>query len=927
MPERDCMHDSRYIIGIDLGTTNIAAFYVDTYSPDLTIHKFPIPQIVAVGELAERDLLPSFCYLPAREELPEGALRLPWDEAPELTVGVFARDHGASSPSRQIVSAKSWLAHAGIDRSKPILPWGSDLGPRMVSPIEVTATFLRHLRSAWDQRFGSVRDRDGSPCIMAEQQTVVTIPASFDETARELTLDAARRAGLKELTLLEEPLAAFYAWLNRHEESWREKLAPGERVLVVDVGGGTTDFSFIEMDEQGGLHRFAVGDHLLLGGDNIDIAIARGLEQEWKTKLPTGEWAMLCQRARAAKEQILEGGEGAVDITLLSKGSSVLQNVRKAKLTREQVNELLESGFYPLVPADAPPPRRGATGIRQMGLPYAQEPAVTVHLLQFLRYASHVAKGGDGLPGSELLYPHKILFNGGSMKSRIARLRVLAALESWFPGQPAPDELAGEDYSLAVAIGAAYYGRVRRGTGVKVRGGISRAYFIKVAAPDAASRFVCVMARDTDESTRVEVPGNYRLQTNEKVLFELHSSATRLHDAPGELLSEEAQDDLSQVAPLVSVLRFGKGEKRAIDVRVATQLTEIGTLEVVLESLQTEHRWPLHFDLRPSAGDAAADAPAQIVVDAASTAAARESLHAIFLKEIERLPKLVNSLEQTLDLTRDEWSISILRELADSCLELTGERARTPQHEARWLNLTGFCMRPGFGDAADSLRMRELWKLWFEGVQHDRQPQVIAEWWVFWRRVASGLKSGHQIAIDDMLEKILIPKGNYRGKIREGDQAKQEMWRCLGSLEQLPSKRKRRIGTLLVERLPRLEPYEYWVLARLGARHLFHAPLNYVLPADAAAQWLRPLLDTTPPAQAARMRLFAISMIGAQTGERSLDLPPDLQHECQSFLADHQAPSQWQERLVHRIHESREEGAQILGDSLPIGLQMVDASD
>lgn len=900
----------------------MAAFYVDTYADSPSIERFDVTQLVALGELADEPLLPSFCYLPAVNALPKGSIALPWEPEPEQTVGVLAREEGAKVPSRQIYSAKSWLAHAGIDRTQPILPWGSELEDRMMSPIAVTASYLAHIRAAWDHCFGKVKDADGSPCFLADQQTIITIPASFDETARELTLEAARQAGYKDLTLLEEPLSAFYAWLNRHGDQWKEVLKPGERVLVVDVGGGTTDFSFIEMDEDGSLRRFAVGDHLLLGGDNIDIALAREIEQEWGSKLEVGEWSMLVQHCRHAKEQILNEGAEKIDITLLARGSSVLQNVRRATLTREHLLNVLKEGFYPLPDRETPPPRK-ARGMRQMGLPYASEPAVTVHLLEFLRYAQRVTMRDETT--DSLLYPDKVLFNGGSMKSDTARERVLAALASWFPEQPAPSELAGEDYSLAVAVGAAYYGRVRRGTGVKVRGGISRAYFIQAAAEQGEKRFVCVMSRDTDENEAVRVPGKYKLQTNEKVLFNLYSSSTRLHDVPGNMLRDD--DELSPIAPLVSVLRYGKGDKATIDVHLATMLNEVGTLEVNVEAEATEHRWPLRFDLRAVRDAQPQETPEAVLVDTAKLEAAKAAIAVAFEEESERLPQLINELEELLDLPREQWALPILRELYDTLANLADERGRSPDHEVRWLNLAGWCLRPGFGDPADKLRMRSAWKMWFEGPAHARQTQAVAEWWVFWRRIAPGLKSGHHIAIDDSLEKVLIPRGKYRQHIREGDQAKHEMWRCLGALEQLPVKRKRRIGSVLLERLKKLSAQELWVLARLGSRHLFHAPVNHVLPARDASDWVRSLMKAKVASNTRKMRQFAVSMIATKTGDRNLDLPPDVISECKALLAGEDAPAAWRERLQQRQVESAEDAAQILGDSLPLGLSIVDLEE
>jgi molecular chaperone DnaK (HSP70) len=413
-------NDSRYIVGIDLGTTNSAVYFIDTSLKRLTIKHFKVPQLKAAGEVDEGDLLPSFCYLPGATELPNGALELPWNPKAELAVGTFARDQGALVPGRLVASTKSWLSHSGVDREQAFLPWGSDLPGQNKSPVDVTALYLGHVRDAWNHRFSGMQDDDGTPCTLANQQVVVTIPASFDETARELTIEAARRAQYPELTLLEEPLAAFYAWLNKVGTRWKRHLKAGEKAVIIDVGGGTTDFSVVEMDDNGGLHRFAVGEHLLLGGDNIDISLARLIEQEWNEKLVPAEWSMLCQLCRQAKERLLEDEKlKSTEVTLIRRGSSVIAGSKTAKLTRERLYGLLDEGFYPSVPEDAPAPKRRG-GIREMGLPYAAEPAVTLHLLHFLRFAARAA--GDESGG--LLYPNKILFNGGSMITPHTRGRI-----------------------------------------------------------------------------------------------------------------------------------------------------------------------------------------------------------------------------------------------------------------------------------------------------------------------------------------------------------------------------------------------------------------------------------------------------------------------------------------------------------------------
>ena len=962
------MHDSRFIIGIDLGTTNIALFYIDTEQSDAMMNQFKIPQLVAAGEVDELSLLPSFCYLPRTEELLAGNLGLPWEEQPESAVGKFARDYGATVPSQFIASAKSWLVHAGVDRTKPILPWGCPPQQKSKSPLEVTMCYLSHLKNAWNTAFKRIKDRSGSSCLLEEQQVTITIPASFDEVARDLTIKAAELAGLKNIALVEEPLAALYAWLQKNEDTWQDSVKPGEKILVIDVGGGTTDFSLIEMDINQVLHRYAVGEHLLLGGDNIDMAIARRIEESWGVKLTANEWSKLCQQCRNAKESLLSTDRNEVDVTLMTGGSSVLANLKKAVLTRGELIEILESGFYPQPEVDSVITKT-QSGIREMGLPYAANPAITEHLLEFLRYAESVAKcirevaadnnnaedkkiigkpkpslqekSSDRVPTSGIAprnssgngghvkmknlvtHPEKVLFNGGSMASEGVRKRIMSVISSWHPELPPPEELHGEDLSLAVAIGATYYGRVRRGWGVKVRGGISRSYYLEVVAGTGSRKLVCVMSRDTDENVKVDVPGVYRLQTNQKVLFNLYSSATRLFDEPGSVVDDT--EELTLVAPLITVLQFGKTESKSVEVRISSEETEVGALRIFLISTATGHQWPLQFDLRPIPEQGPNnDREGLLVVDSTKLNAARGLLKDYFSTNQEKLPGLMSDIENLLGIPRRKWSIPLLRELVDTLQDLEVYRKQSAKHEMRWLNFLGFFLRPGFGDPEDSLRLRSVWKLWFNGPIYSKEVQVVSEWWVLWRRIAPGLKAGHQLTIASVLRKHLFPKSTYQEKIRYGDQVKQEMWRCLGALELLSVEMKTLIGNILLKRGKKLLSSELWVIARLGSRKMFHAPGNFVLPANTVGPWINQLMTLRPLNSANNYHLFALTRLATITGDRSKDLSSSMIERVHQFLESNNCLQTWLEHLKRPTSDSPDETAKVLGDALPLGLTLID---
>ncbi len=907
------MTDSRYIVGVDLGTTNIAVAYIDTEKTPDTITVFPVPQLIAPGEIGENPLLPACCFIPAVKQVQPGSLNLPWNKKLDYAIGVYAREEGPSTPKRFISSAKSWLCHAGVNRREKILPWGQDKAAYSISPLEVTTRYLDHLKQSWNHKFKRRRDRDGNRCTLETQQVVVTVPASFDETARELTLEAARNAGFKNLTLQEEPLAAFYAWLDQNRNNWKQEIPESGAALVIDVGGGTSDFSLIELDSEGVLNRTATGEHLLLGGDNIDIALAKKIESEWNTHLPPGEWASLCQQTRKAKELILGGNADSADVTLLGSGSSVIGGARKSQVRKKELAKLLDEGFFPEIPADSTSPERRG-GIRAMGLPYAADPALPRHLLAFLRYA---AKLKDET-GSGILCPDRVLFNGGAMIPDSIRNRILKIIESWFPGKDI-SELESAGLNLAVARGAAVYGRTRRGDGIKVKSGAARSYYLQIEG-NKPDNHLCVMPRGVEENRKQAINRGFVLEANRKVSFPLFSSATRIKDKTGDFVPDS--DELTPVKNLISVIKFGKSGARSIHAGITAELTESGLLQVCLESKDTNHVWPLHFDTRELAESQPKEEEKAVqVVDAAKIGEAAKLIEKLFLKEPANLPSIAKSLEKTLGLPRQEWPLPLLRELADALLKLPGKMLKTPQQENRWLNLTGFCLRPGFGDPADRLRLQKIWKHWFSGLKNPNNAQTAAEWWVFWRRVAPGLATGHQRTIFQVLAKQLFPKDKLLKQHKLGAQVHMEMWRCIGSLELLQPDRKTAIGELLTASLNKLREFEFWVIGRLAARHLFHASAENLVPSGTATRWAEKLLTMKKPD---RQCLFALSRIAAVTSDRHLDITPAMKSKIRKTLTLHNAPEAWLKHLDGITADTGDEQKQILGDSLPLGLKLAE---
>ena len=909
------MSSSRYVVGIDLGTTNSALAFADSFENFANVRTLKIPQLKAPGELIESELLPSFAYSPDMAKLPEGALRLPWGKTPSCAIGTIARDCGCQTPIRFIASTKSWLCHPGVDRRAKILPWGLATAPDPKSPVDVSRLILEQLRDAWNHA------HPDAP--LAKQEIAITVPASFDEVARELTIEAAQQAGLHNISVMEEPLAAFYAWLDAEGPAWKEKLLPGESALVVDVGGGTSDFSIITLGLDGVLSRGAAGDHLLLGGDNVDMAIARQVESEWGKPLPPDEWSTLCQLARDAKERILGQNLDEVKIALLSKGSSVVASSKSATLLKSELMKVIKEGFLPAIAASEEPTKRGA-GIKRMGLPYESDPAITKHLLEFLRYASKMmpaAKGSD--PKGGPFRPDKILFNGGALIPSSLRTRIVSVLTSWFPGAKAPAELRSKDLSLAVAIGAAKALAARHGAGVKVKSGTVRSYYVEVAtgAQDAKS-FICVMPRGASENERMATPRKFLLEANKPVSFPLWSAHARPDDKIGDELKKD--EGLARLSAIVAIVRNQGSE--AFESQVFSELSSTGILELSIESVATKQRWPLKFDIRAPGEEKREATPSEkeYSIDAATVEKAVSALKEAFAGGAPKdlVSSAAKRLETLLELPRKDWSMQTLRTLCDTLLEELENPAGDAMRESRLLNLCGFCLRPGIGDYADPDRISKVWKLWLRGLNNASDSQAEAEWWVLWRRIAPGLRQGQQRTIFQTLWGLLCAKGEYSTKLKKSPQVRIEMWRCMGAIELMPTDRKVAVGDILASRAAKLEVHELWVLGRLGTRRLFNAPASSAVPAKTAAEWLGSIIASTKGTPT-KERLFAVSRLAALCGDRALDLAPERIAEAKEFLKESDAPAQWLRHLENAEEESAEESAGILGDTLPLGLKLL----
>ncbi len=856
-------------VGIDLGTTNSALAYVEQTENELPdypeIKVLQIPQYIAAGQAEARRTLPSFLFL-----------------GDQTYVGAYAREQGALVPTKSVHSAKSWLSNPEVDRTAKILPWDAQEGGRVLSPVEVSTAILAQIRDAWNQ------EHPNAP--LADQEIVLTVPASFDEEARELTVQAARDAGLEKLTLVEEPAAAFYSWIANHLAQSQKSLFDGQLVLVCDVGGGTSDFTLIRVHRDGDKIEFtrtAVGKHLLLGGDNLDLTLAWLVEAKLGTQLSIRQRSGLRRQCAAAKERILaDPNLKSVEITVLGGGSSLVGGTLKTEILREEALELTLEGFLPFCSLDEKPSEEKRSLFRELGLPYVSDPAVTRHLAAFLS-ANENAK------------PDAILFNGGFFIPDICQQRVADVMERWYGQRPLI--LENRDLDLAVAVGAAYYSYVKAtGAGLLVRGGLPRAYYVGIGENEA----VCLVPRGAEEGQTLELDSqDLHLVANKPVSFRLYSSLTRVDDQVGQTLSMEEAGELHLHAPLDAVIRFGKSGERLVPVKLRAHLTEVGTLEVWADSKISDHHWRLQFELRKKATTSSGKPVAVVSED--SLAKADAMLESTFKSGTLAPEELPGKLEQTLALGRNSWPLSAIRRLSDRLLELAEGRRKSPALEMRWLNLTGFCMRPGFGFPGDDFRIEQARRIYAGGLQFANQVQNEIDWWIFWGRVAGGLNKNQQVDVFQRLSPVLLPRGGKRPRLNNS--LLREMWRTAASLELLPLQTKTQLGDALLAQVKKGEMVDngLWCLSRIGARKLFYGPINQVLAPPIATRWVEALLKI-PKSQ------DALVSIARRTGDSTRDLAP-----ATIELVRRKIP----ESLIPALEgEVEEDLGKVFGEELPSGL-------
>ena len=975
---------SAFIVGIDLGTTNSAVMSIDLSAGAGEIESFPLFQKTAPGESDNRLTLPSFLFI---------------DPSGDVEVGTYARDFGALQPGRLIWSAKSWLCHSQVDRTAAFLPWKASDDVKKMSPVDAQSQYLKFIADRWNDA------HPGAP--LDKQDIVITLPASFDETARQLTIRAAAKAGLNKVVLIEEPQAAFYAWIyktikqerceaplqgnrewgignsisptaNLNPQSTPYSLLPtpySPLVLVIDVGGGTSDFSLIRIVQENQInsensdechavsfHRIAVGDHLLLGGDNLDLTLARLLESKFDqqgVKLTDRQWQTLVRQSRIVKETLL--GENAPETCTASipaAGSRLMAKSLYLTVTKEEVVSALLEGFFPFVDLTAKPDRR-RSGFQEFGLPFASDPAITRYLAAFLTNAN-------------CSRPDAVLFNGGMFESPLTKQRILDQLSRWFSpadGEPwRPVVLDNDALDLAVARGAAYFGLIRRleklqSSGAqkdairqvplfRIHATLARSYYIGLEH-DGKLRAMCIAPADIQEGQTLEIQNDQlRLQTNAPVVFPLFVSSSRTTDKPGEIIDLD-ENQMRALAPLRTVIKLRGETADSLRVNIQTHLTDSGALELFLASNEGSGRWRLNFDIRSAVEtdvqSVETTAESEGIIDENKIEQSKDVLKACFERFEIKPSEVVKRITGIIGQSRETLPAPALRSLFDALMELESGRKKSAAHEARWLNLAGFFLRPGIGASMDDWRIEQIWKSVF-GKLRFPQPDNRLQLWILWRRVAAGLSSGRQI---QLMEPILRQLRSLCNNLNPGSRPKAkgrnewfytphesaELFRLFGAMEKLPVNAKQETGDLLLNLLsaketPGSTAAILWSVGRLGARASSITTMETILSPDAVEPWVRKLIGITsrktefiiPESErtdAISAAAFAVVLTTHKTGDRYRDVSDSLRADALRFLESvPDVKPRWLTLVRDGGSLQEDDRAEEFGESLPTGLRI-----
>ena len=917
-----------YIVGIDLGTTHTVVAYASTEKNNQTIELLAIEQLVAPGQVAARPLLPSVRYHPAPEELSAADIAFPSYGADSqlseslVVIGEAARLLGAKTKGRFVTSAKSWLSHPSVDHNAAILPWGSSDEVSKVSPIDASASYLAHIRTVWRHKFPEAP--------LEEQDLVITVPASFDEAARSLTLEAAKIAGLPRVRLLEEPQAVCYDWLRLHTSTLKQALTDVHLLLVCDVGGGTTDLTLIKVEageHEPKLTRIGVGDHLMLGGDNIDLALAHLVESrlgDQNKRLSAADLSQLLEQCRIAKEQLLaKDAPEQVSVTLLGGGSKLIGGSRSVVLTRDEVHTLALDGFFPLSSIDDLPDRK-RSGMVEFGLPYAAEPAISKHIAGFLKL--HATASTEALKGQGRV-PDALLLNGGVFRSQPITERLLSLLNSWST-QP-PKLLENKHPELSVAYGAVSYAMARRDKKLKIGGGSARSYFLLVDTEHSTEQQgICILPRGSEEGDEVILKDrHFALRLGVPVRFHLASTTGDAEFKPGDIV--DITDHFYSLPPLAVAFEGDPTRPNAeAIVQLAVTQTEIGTLKIECVAVENkDQRWNVEFQIRKKRGGLTTSVEATLPAQFDSAVEKMQTIFGSKSKHVEpnAIKNLRADLEKQLGMARSEWETPLLRALFTALLESARYNRRSEHHERVWLSLVGFCLRPGFGYPLDDWRVEQLWKQYPQGIQFVNETQNWTEWWTLWRRIAGGLSIEAQEQIFMDISKYLNPAAARQPGVAKQIKTRgyDDIVRLAAVMERLPVDKKIQLGDWLLKRLQKAsEPSQtWWAVGRIGARLPFHGSRHNVIPAEIVSVWLQQILaeDWKKNLHAA----FAATLIARMSGDRDQDIEDTLREQIVAKLKLSKAPVSWIEMVEHFKELDEREEKQMFGEALPPGLKLI----
>jgi molecular chaperone DnaK (HSP70) len=923
---------SRYLVGIDLGTTNCALAYFDTLDKDQGIQSLRITQWESEDLLTDSAVLPSFCYLLPKPEIKRRRYTLPWhkdEDSPEEVVGQMAARLATTSPGRVIHSAKSWLCHRSVDREERILPWNSDeiIGTKRRSPVETSAIFLRHLKDCWNSKIAPHQTQ----YRLENQQVTITVPASFDESAQRLTLAAAELAGFRcaNLRLLEEPQAAFYHLLEGMEESGSmvaglTGLLPGiidsaKTVLICDIGGGTTDFSLFRVDKldpstkSPGIQRIAVSDHILLGGDNIDLKIAAVLEEKFQKKygntISSSQWAFMMNQSRTIKERALAAGDDKAEneafmVSLPGTGSGLFSSALTVEIAKQEIAAMVTEGFYPeCSPTEAPAVERSA--LQEWNLPYAADTGITRHLANFLNGRTVDA----------------VLYTGGSLKPQFLQNRLTRLIESW--QARTVTVLINNDLDLAVARGSASFAKSIGDGKALIRGGYPRSLFVEINNRGTPG-LLCVLPKGFDSTQTVEISSlDLKVRIGEPVAFNLFSATRRDGDIAGGIVAGEFQN----MMPLPSLQtrlepKLNATARKQIKVGLRVRVEPTGLLAISCFDKESEDSWSLEFNLRDKVSSEAFSTEAQRSEGQFSPDLLTRAYGAIDTyygkkKSIdggEKSPgQLVQQLESTLQCERAQWELSTLRLLWPSLKDGLHRRGRSASHEATWLNLAGFVLRPGYGTDLDRYRIADLWPIFQLGPVHGDESRIKNQWWILWRRVAGGLtKMQHET----LFAKIMPA-------IKKGSEATAEMYMLAGALELVDMEKKIQLGNMLVEQIVSGKHHcidqKIWALSRLASRVPMSSGAESVIRPSFVEAWSREFLNLDCHKLPLKRLAVFFALAGRMVMDREFDISAKARANFLTKLRECQASPEQLRLVAEFVPQSLESKSELFGEALPVG--------